>query len=138
MYSPIRLRGNDRVSEKGVVIAARYSFGLRNMAKKTWRLASNHRPHMYDGVEVTKEDVWFTVYRYIDDTDEEGDTVYSIEEYLKYIPEQIFKREINAASDNEVIKWLRAHLIKRQSNSIDAIIAFLDEHHVPYEYEATV
>ena len=108
------------------------------MSKQTWTLVYNLRPHMCDGVEVSKENNCFTVYRYIEDTDEEGDTVYSIDEYLKWIPEQTFKREIKATSDSEVIRWIRTHLIQSQSNSIEAIMAFLDEHHVPYEYEASV
>ena len=106
------------------------------MSKQTLTLVANMRPHMCDGVEVTKENNFFTVYRYIEDSDEEGDTIYSIDEYLKMIPEADFKREIRANWDGDVIFWIRTHLIEESSNSLDAIIAFLDEHKVPYQYEA--
>lgn len=90
---------------------------------------------MCDGVEVYKENGCFTMYRYIDDWDEEGDTIYAVEEYLRGIPEQEIKRAIRAVSDSDVIKWIRAHLIKEQSNSIDTIIEFLEEQNVGFTYE---
>ena len=55
--------------------------------KKKWILARHHRPRMVDGVEVSKENGRFTVYRYIDDWDEDGDTIYNVEEYLTDISE---------------------------------------------------
>ena len=105
------------------------------MSKKVWHLITNHRPLMYDGVEVSKENDCFTIYRYIDDRDEDGDTIYEINEYLKGIPELSLKRAIKAGSDDEVLHWIKTHLIKEQSNAIDGIEAFLKEHNVPYTYD---
>ncbi len=103
-----------------------------DMEKKVWHLVANHRPGMCDGVEVTKERDNFTIYRYIEDWDEEGDTIYEINEYLTEIPELSLKRAIKASSDNEVLHWIKTHLIKEQSNAIDDIEKFLKEHKVPY------
>ena len=91
---------------------------------------------MTDGVDVIKENNCFTVYRYIDDWDDDGDSIYSTEEYLKRIPEQALKTAIKASSDSEVVKWIKAHLIKEQSNALDAIIEFLKDNRVPFKYEA--
>ena len=105
--------------------------------KKKWILAENQRPRMVDGVEVTKEDNRFTVYRYIEDWDEDGDTIYSVDEYLSNIPETALKPAIKADSDGEVIQWFKSHLIESQSNSLDAIEAFLKEHNVPFRYDGS-
>lgn len=103
--------------------------GTIKMTKKVWFVVGNSRPRMHDGVKVIKEDNSFTVYRY-DDWDEDGDSIYSTEEYLKRIPEQALKNAIKASSDSEVVKWIRAHLIKEESNSLDAIIEFLKDSRV--------
>ena len=84
--------------------------GTIKMTKKVWSIAGNSRPRMHDGVKVIKEDNSFIVYRYIDDWDEDGDSIYSTEEYLKRIPEQALKNAIKASSDSEVVKWMRAIL----------------------------
>ena len=108
---------------------------IMEMAKKERRLACNNRPRMCDGVSVFKENGRYTVYRYIDDWDEEGDTIYAVEEYLVGIPEKDLKREIKATSDSEVVRWIKNHLIKEMSNSLDAIEEFLTVHGVPFSYE---
>lgn len=100
-----------------------------------WILAENSRPRMIDGVEVIKEDRLYTVYRYIEDWDEDGDTIYYVNEYLKNIPEMALKSAIKACSDGEVIMWFKSHLIESQSNSLDAIEAFLEEHNVPFRHD---
>ena len=102
------------------------------MMKNEWTLASNCSRGKTDGVTVTKVKDGFTVYRYIDDWDEEGDTIYAVEEYLRDISEKELKSAIGANSDADVIRWIKAHLIKKQSNSLDAIVRFLDENKVPY------
>ena len=91
---------------------------------------------MTDGVDVIKENNSFTVYRYIDDWDDDDDSIYSTEEYLKRIPEQALKTAIKASSDSEVVKWIKAHLIKEQSNALDAKIEFLKDNRDPFKYEA--
>ena len=83
--------------------------GTIKMTKKVWSIVRNSRPRMHDGVKVIKEDNCFTVYRYIDDWDEDGDSIYSTEEYLKRIPEQALKDAIKASADTEVVKWIKAH-----------------------------
>ncbi len=42
---------------------------------------------------------------------------------------------IEAFDDSQVIHWIKTHLIKEQSNSLDDIITFLDESKVSYRYE---
>lgn len=42
---------------------------------------------------------------------------------------------IGAFDDSQVIHWIKTHLIKEQSNSLDDIITFLDESKVSYRYE---
>ena len=102
-----------------------------------WTLASNRSRGKTDGVTVTKVKDGFTVYRYIEDWDEEGDTIYAVDEYLMDISEKELKLAIGARSDADVIRWIKAHLIKKQSNSLDAIVRFLDEHKVPFTQEAS-
>ena len=101
-----------------------------------WIIAHNRSDRKTDGVELTL--VWdrYTLYRYIDDWDDEGDTIYAIDEYLKDIPEDILKREIGAKTDRQVRGWFKANLIKKQSNSLDKIIEFFDSHGIPYTYES--
>ena len=99
---------------------------------------SNRRhgcPGMVDGVDLIIENGCYTVYRYIEDWDEEGDTIYEINEYLKGIPEEVFKREIGRATDGGVARWIKSHLIEKQSNALDDIVDFLNKHNVPYKYE---
>lgn len=103
--------------------------------KNKWVLARRSSRGLNDGVEVTKSGGLFSIYRYIDDWDEDGDTIYAINEYLKGIPEQQIKQAIPAESDDEVASWIKSHLIKEESNSLDAIEAFLKEKNVPYTYE---
>ena len=100
-----------------------------------WIIAVNHRPRMNDGVELLKEKGHFSIYRYIDDWDEEGDTIYSVEEYLNGIPEQEFKAATGVASDRALRQWITAHLIKERSNSLDAIVVFLDAHDISYSHK---
>ncbi|MBO7117210.1 MAG: hypothetical protein J6V81_00880 [Bacteroidales bacterium] len=102
-----------------------------------WTLASNCSRGKTDGVTVTKVKDGFTIYRYIEDWDEEGDTIYAVDEYLMDISEKDLKATIRARSDSDVVRWINAHLIKKQSNSLDAIVRFLDEHKVPYTYSST-
>ena len=56
-----------------------------------WTLASNCSRGKTDGVTVTKVKDGFTVYRYIEDWDEEGDTIYAVDEYLMDISEKELK-----------------------------------------------
>ena len=74
-------------------------------------------------------------WQYIDDWDEDGDTIYAINEYLNGIPEQQIKQAIRADSDDAVASWIKSHLIKEESNSLDAIEVFLKERGIPYTYE---
>ncbi len=83
--------------------------GTIKMTKKVWFSVRKSCPRMHDGVKVIKENNCFTVYRYIDDWDDDGDSIYSTEDYLKRIPEQALKTAIKASSDSEVVKWIRAH-----------------------------
>lgn len=105
------------------------------MKKLKWVLACRHRPRMCDGVEVTKENGCFTIYRYIDDWDEEGDSIYEVEEYLTDIQEQEIKTAIGTNQDTSVIQWIKAHLIKKESNSIDAIADYFETHQISYGHE---
>ena len=101
-----------------------------------WILAQHSSQGKTDGVELAKEWDRFTVYRYVEDWDEDGDTIYETHEYLKDIPEDILKQKIGADTDRQVRSWITANLIKKQSNSLDRIIEFFDGHGVPYVYEA--
>ena len=101
-----------------------------------WILAQHSSQGKTDGVELAKEWDRFTVYRYVEDWDEDGDTVYETHEYLKDIPEDVLKQKIGADTDRQVRSWITANLIKKQSNSLDRIIEFFDGHGVPYVYEA--
>lgn len=92
----------------------------------------SNSPGMVDGVDLIKENGCYTVYRYIEDWDEEGDTIFEVNEYLRDIPEEALKREIGVVTDGAVARWIRAHLIKEKSNALDAIVEFLDNHNVPY------
>ena len=105
------------------------------MTRNVWHLVTNHRPRMYDSVEVSKENDCFTIYRSIEDWDENGDTIYEINEFLKGIPEHKLKRVINSGSDDEVLHWIKTNLIKEQSNALDDIEEFLKENNVPCIYE---
>ena len=103
----------------------------------TISVISNRRhgcPGMVDGVDLIKENGFYTVYRYIEDWDEEGDTIYEVNEYLRDIPEEALKREIGVVTDGAVARWIRAHLIKEKSNALDDIVEFLGKHNVPYSY----
>lgn len=102
---------------------------------KKWRIVENNRPQMHDGVHLQKENGFYSIYRFIDDRDEEGDTVYEVEEYLRRIAEQQIQTAIGASSDGEVVRWIKSHLIKEQSNALDAITGFLDTHGVGYGHE---
>ena len=106
--------------------------------KKTWRIVENHRPRMNDGVHLYKEDDCYSIYRYIDDWDEEGDTICDEEEYLSGIPEQELKTAIRTTTDSEVVSWIKKHLIKERSNSLDAIVVFLEEHNVRYSSNRSI
>lgn len=106
------------------------------MTKPKWHiLVRNHRPRMCDGVQITNENGYYSIYRYIDDWDEDGDSIYEVEEYLNRIPEHELKTVIGASSDSDVFRWVKAHLIKDRSNSLDAIIAFLDTRNIDYSYD---
>ena len=100
-----------------------------------WRIVEHNRQRMNDGVFVYKKNGFYTIYRYIDDWDEDGDTIYDDEEYVSQIPEGEFMAAIGASEDSQVIHWIKTHLIKEQSNSRDDIISFLDENNVSYRYE---
>ena len=90
------------------------------------------RPGKVDGVDLMIENGCYTIYRYIEDWDEEGDTFFEVNEYLRGIPEEVLKREIGRVTDGGVVRWIRSHLIEERSNSLDAIVEFLDKHNVPY------
>ena len=108
---------------------------FRSLSDK-WVLAHHSSRGKSDGVELTMDVDKYTINRYIDDWDDEGDTIYAIDEYLKDIPEDILKREIGAKTDRQVRGWFKANLIKKQSNSLDKIIEFFDSHGIPYTYES--
>ena len=96
--------------------------------RKEWTIASNQRTRMYDCVRLYKEHGYYSIYRCIDDWDEDGDdSPYNVEEYLNLIPDTSLQQAIGATTDNEVVRWVKKHLIKDQSNSLDAIEEFLKE-----------
>ena len=102
------------------------------MNGRKWILAHNSRPRMTDGVEVTKEKGYYSIYRYIDDWDEEGDSIYCIDEYVNDIPDLMLMLAVGATDDEGVIKWMKKNLVKKESNALYRITEFLDQHGIPY------
>lgn len=87
---------------------------------------------MLDGVQLFKENGCYSIYRYIDDSDEDGDTVYEVEEYMNQIPIQGIRTALGTVDDSDVVRWIMKNLIKERSNALDNIVAFLDSHDVTY------
>ena len=101
--------------------------------RKEWTIAENHGTRQFDCVMLFKEQGYYSIYRSIDDLDEDGDnSPYNIEEYLNRIPETVLQLAIGATKDRDVVLWVRKNLIKKQSNSLDAIEAFLKEKSIPF------
>ncbi len=97
-------------------------------------LASHAKKGATDGVEVIEVNDILSLYRYIEDWDEDGDTIYAIDEFLINIPGPVIRRSLSVDSNEKVFSWLKKSLIKKQSNAIDAIQAYLDRNGIPYEY----
>ena len=98
-------------------------------------LVSNERPRQSDGVIAYDEHDVLTLYRYIDDTDEDGDTLYEVEEYLRAIPGPEIRTVLGVENNLQVFDWFKKNLIAEESNSLDAIIEFLDQNCIPYVYD---
>ena len=106
--------------------------------KEEWYIAVNNRPRRYDCVKLIKERGYYSIYRCIDDVWEDGDdSPYNMDEYLNLIPEICLLVAIGAKTDRNVKTWVKSNLIKKQSNSLDKIEAFLKEHNIPFEYGHT-
>ena len=97
-------------------------------------LVSHSRKGFTDGVEVAEVKDVLSLYRYIEDWDDEGDTIYAIDEFLINIPGPVIRQALGVDSNEQVFAWLKKSLIKKQSNAIDAIQDYLDKNGIPYEY----
>ena len=105
------------------------------MTKKVWYLVENNRPRRYDCVRLYKEHGYYSINRCIDDWDEDGDgSPYNVEEYLNLIPDTDLQQVIGATTDNEVVRWVKKHMIKEQSNSLDAVEEFLKDRKIHFSY----
>ena len=101
--------------------------------RKEWIIAENHRTRMYECVRLYKEHgcysiyrCCYSIYRCIDDWDDDGDdSPYNVEEYLNLIPDTNLQQAICATTDQEVVRWVKKHLIKDQSNYLDALEEFI-------------
>ena len=83
----------------------------------------------------TQKISYYSIYRCIDDSDDEGFSFpFNCDYYYNLIPEEAFKLAIKAKSDSNVTDWIRSHLIKGQSDSPDDVIAFLDENGIPCKF----
>ena len=97
-------------------------------------LAHNFRKGFSDGVEVIEKFDFFSLYRYIEDWDEDRDTTYEIHEFLIDIPGPTIRSVLGVKTDRGVTSWFKKNLLKKQSNSLDAIQEFFDKHTIPYRY----
>ncbi len=105
------------------------------MKETKWDIIANRRPGMVDGVELTKKKGYYSIYRYVNDWDEDGDTICDEEEILNMIPEEDIKKAIGASSDSDVVDWVKNHIGKRGNNSIDEIIGLLGVYKVKFTRE---
>ena len=103
--------------------------------RKEWTIATNHRTRKCDCIRLYKEHGFYSIYRCIDDWDEDGDdSPYNVEEYLNLIPDTNLQQAIGATTDQEVVRWVKRNLIKDQSNSLDAIEEFLKENNLHFRF----
>ena len=96
-------------------------------------IVSNMRHHMSDGVEVAVDNGQYFIHRYIDDSDEDGDTIYETHDYLVHIPLKALRRSLGVNCDFSVYNWIKNNLIAEQSNSLDKIVAYLKANKIPFE-----
>ena len=68
--------------------------------RRVWLLVENRRLHMYDSVVVVKENNSFAIHRFIEDSDEDGETIYSLEEHLRGMSADQLKRESSSYRAN--------------------------------------
>jgi len=99
-----------------------------------YTLVSNARSGFTDGVEVAVVGDMLSIYRYIEDWDEDGDTIYEANDYLIDIPCSVLKKILGVKDISGVLSWIKDHLIAEQSNSLDAIEAFFNNNKIPYRY----